>query len=211
MPTPLSSPDYWEARYRAGGTSGAGSIGRLARYKASTINHFINANSIASMIDFGCGDASQLELLELPARYVGVDVSQAAVALCRHRFPDLTFITPDALRTIPQAEMTIAMDVIYHLTEDEVFADTIRMLFSWASRFVIVYASNIDLTWPAAHVRHRQFTRHVAATEPDWRLLAHLPNPYPYDPAAPDITSFADFYIFGRDNAPCSIGIPSPA
>ena len=23
----------------------------------------------------------------------------------------------------------------------------------------------------------------VAATQPDWRLLAHLPNPYPYDPA----------------------------
>jgi hypothetical protein len=74
---------------------------------------------------------------------------------------------------------------------------------------VVIYASNIDAASPSPHVRHRRFTDHVAATEPDWRLLAHLPNPYPYDVASSNETSFADFFIYGRKDAPCSIVVPA--
>jgi hypothetical protein len=103
------------------------------------------------------------------------------------------------------------LDVIYHLIEDHVFAATMRTLFAWATRFVVIYASNLDAATPSPHVRHRRFTDHIAATEPDWRLLAHLPNPYPFDPASPDETSFADFFIYGRRDAPCSIVVPAQA
>jgi SAM-dependent methyltransferase len=202
------SGDYWEDRYRAGGTSGMGSIGRLARFKAGTINSFISENKIRSVIDLGCGDASQLSLLEVPADYVGVDVSLSALALCAARFPERRFVTQDGLNTIPPAELTLSLDVIYHLIEDSVFAATMHTLFAWATRFVVIYASNLDAAWPASHVRHRRFTDHVAATQPDWRLLAHLPNPYPYNPARPDDTSFADFFVYGRRGAGCSIRVP---
>jgi hypothetical protein len=37
----FSSGTYWESRYRSGGASGAGSLGRLARFKAGVINRFI--------------------------------------------------------------------------------------------------------------------------------------------------------------------------
>ena len=205
----FASGEYWESRYRAGGTSGMGSVGRLARFKAATINQFIAANGITSMIDLGCGDTSQLALLELPADYVGVDVSPAALARCAARFPERRFILPEALRTISPAALTLALDVIYHLIEDPVFAAAMRTLFAWATRFVVIYASNLDAASPSPHVRHRRFTDHVAATEPDWRLLAHLPNPYPYDVASPDETSFADFFIYGRRDAPCSIVVPA--
>ena len=211
MATPhaFSSGEYWEARYREGGTSGMGSAGRLARFKASTINRFIAGNSVSSVIDLGCGDTSLLALLELPADYVGVDVSPTALARCAARFPEMRFVTPDELRTVSPAELTLSLDVIYHLTEDTVFTTTMRILFAWAARFVVIYASNIDAASPSAHVRHRLFTGHVAATEPDWRLLAHLPNPYPYDAAHPDETSFADFFIYGRRDAACSIVVPA--
>jgi SAM-dependent methyltransferase len=186
-----------------------GSVGRLARFKADTVNGFIAGNRISSVIDLGCGDASLLAQLELPGDYVGVDVSPTALALCTARFPERRFVTPEDLRTVSPAELTLSLDVIYHLIEDSVFTNTIRTLFAWATRFVVIYASNIDATWPSAHVRHRRFTDHVAATEPDWRLLAHLPNPYPYDAARPDETSFADFFIYGRRGAPCSIVVPA--
>jgi hypothetical protein len=101
------------------------------------------------------------------------------------------------------------LDVIYHLIEDDTFAATMRSLFAWATRFVVLYASNVDAASPSPHVRHRRFTDHVAATERDWRLLAHLPNPYPYDPASPGETSFADFFIYGRKDEPCSIVVPA--
>ena len=207
--TPFSSGDYWDARYRAGGTSGMGSAGRLARFKAAVINGLITANDVRSVIDLGCGDASQLALLTLPADYVGVDVSPAALARCAARFPERRFVTPEALRTLPPAEVTLSLDVIYHLVEDTVFAATMRTLFAWAARFVVIYASNVDAAWSSPHVRHRRFTDHVAATEPDWRLLAHLPNPYPFDPASSDDTSFAEFFIYGRPDAACSIVVPA--
>jgi SAM-dependent methyltransferase len=205
----FSSGEYWESRYRAGGTSGMGSVGRLARFKAATINQFIAANNITSVIDIGCGDTSQLALLELPADYVGVDVSPAALARCSARFPGRRFILPGALQTCAPAELSLALDIIYHLIEDHVFATTMRTLFAWAKRFVVIYASNVDMASSSPHVRHRRFTDHIAATEPDWRLLAHLPNPYPFDPSYPDETSFADFFIYGRQDAPCSIVVPA--
>ena len=209
--TQFSSADYWDARYRAGGSSGMGSAGRLARFKAAVINGLVTGNAVRSVIDLGCGDGSQLALLNPPADYVGIDVSPTALARCGARFPERRFVTPDALRTLPPAEATLSLDVIYHLIEDSVFATTMRTLFAWATRFVVIYASNVDADWPAAHIRHRRFTDHVAATEPDWRLLAHLPNPWPYDPACPDDTSFAGFFIYGRPDAACAIVVPVAA
>lgn len=207
----VSSADYWENRYRQGGTSGAGSAGRLARFKAAIVNRFIAANRITSVIDFGCGDAAQLALLELPASYVGVDVSQTALARCAARFPDHEFVTPERLPTVSPAELTLSLDVLFHLIEDAVFIPAMCRLFSWSTRFVLIYASNSDAASPAPHVRHRRITDHVTATEPEWRLLAHLPNPYPFDPARPDQTSFADFFVYGRRDAGCTIVVPGPA
>ncbi len=204
----FSSIQYWEARYRANGTSGAGSAGRLARFKAGVVNHFIADNRITSMIDLGCGDGSQLALFDLPDDYTGVDASSTAVAACAARFPDRRFLTLDAVAEVPPAELTLSLDVVYHLTEDAVFTGYTRLLFGKATRFVMIYASNTDATWPAAHVRHRRFTDHVAANEPAWRLLAHLPNPFPHDPRRPDDTSFADFFVYGRPDSACMVHLP---
>ena len=206
--THFSSAAYWDARYRMGGTSGAGSSGHLAAYKAAFLNGFIAANAVASVIDLGCGDASQLALLRPPEKYLGVDISPAALARCAAAHPDRRFVIPDALTAEPPAELTLSLDVLYHLTEDAIFASTLQTLFTWATRFVVIYASNTDAAWPAPHVRHRRFTDRIAQTQPDWRLLAHLPNPFPYDPARPEETSFADFFIYGRPGKPCSIPVP---
>ena len=198
----FSSADYWEARYRAGGHSGAGSQGRLLAYKAAFINGFIAANRIASVIDFGCGDGQLLSLLDLTA-YTGVDVSLAALDACTARFPQHEFLSFSQLHRASIAELSISIDVIYHLVEDTAFLAYMEGLFTCANRFVIVYASNADLTWPAAHVRHRRFTDTVATLHPEWRMLAHIPNRHPFDPALPDVTSFADFYLFGHADEPC--------
>jgi len=206
---PFSSAAYWEARYRSGSDSGAGPSGALARYKADLVNAFIKANNVASMIDFGCGDASQLALLEPPADYVGVDIAPAAVSLCRSIFPDRRFISPDQLPSIPPAELTVALDVLFHLVEDAEFTTAMRSLFASATRYVVIYSSDLDATWPADHVRHRRFTTYVARSQPAWRLLAHLPNPRPYDPARPNDTSFADFFVYGRPGQGCLIPVPS--
>ena len=40
------SASYWELRYRNGGTSGAGSYGRLAEFKAEVLNEFVRVKGI---------------------------------------------------------------------------------------------------------------------------------------------------------------------
>jgi SAM-dependent methyltransferase len=198
----FSSAAYWEARYRQGGNSGAGSYGRLARFKAEVINALVAEERIGSVLDLGCGDGHLLSLLNLPA-YTGVDVSAAALARCAERFPQHRFVPFSALAREPAAELAMSIDVVFHLVEDSAFVRYMTALFAHATRFVLVYASNVEMAWPSPHVRHRRFTDHVAATQAAWRLVWHLPNRYPFDPALPDETSFADFFLFERrfDNA----------
>ena len=213
MNTGLSSAAYWEARYGGGGTSGSGSRGRLLTCKAALVNGLIADNAIRSVLDLGCGDGELAALLAAPA-YVGLDVSPTAVARCAARFagrPHMRFLTVDRAAEAPQAELTLSLDVMFHLVEDAAFATHLALLFGRTHRFVLIYSSNAEQGWPSPHVRHRRFTETVATTQPDWRLLAHLPNPYPFDPARPDETSFADFFLYGRSgraDGGCTVRAP---
>jgi hypothetical protein len=195
------SASYWETRYRAGGTSGAGSYGRLGEFKAEVLNDFVARKHIRSVIEFGCGDGAQLELARYP-EYVGVDIARASVNLCSQRFAGdrskrfyLTGALPEDLGTF---DLALSLDVIYHLTEDAVFDGYMRTLFAHADRYVAIYASNVETASNAAHVRHREFTKWIERHAPEWEASGHIPNRYPYDPNRPDETSFADFYFFTR-------------
>src|SRR5690348_2974605 len=72
------SATYWESRYVGGGSSGAGSYGQFADLKASVLNHFVEANGVTTVTEFGCGDGNQLSLMRYPS-YTGFDVSETVV------------------------------------------------------------------------------------------------------------------------------------
>ena len=195
------SANYWEERYASGGTSGAGSYGQLALFKAKVINSVVSENRIASVIEFGCGDGNQLKLANYP-HYVGFDVSSKAIDLCRENFESDTtksFFSLDAY-TNQSAELALSLDVIYHLVEDRVFEDYMRRLFAAGERFVIIYSSNTDDNYRVTvpHVRHRLFTEWVRANCKGWSLKTHTPNKYPGQGHGAK-SSFADFYIYQRD------------
>lgn len=194
------SREYWEERYRRGGTSGAGSYNRLARFKADFLNGFVEEHRIGSVVEFGSGDGAQLSLARYPT-YVGVDVSETVLQLARERFsadPSICFLHISEVTSSLAADLALSLDVIYHLVEDEVFECHMRQLFDSANRYVIVYSSNDESSWRSPHVRHRQFTSWVERNRPDFRLLRHVPNPYPFDPQDLQNTSFADFFVFER-------------
>ncbi|WP_206026917.1 methyltransferase domain-containing protein [Jiella endophytica] len=192
------SASYWEERYQNGGNSGPGSYGRLAEFKAEILNDFIRREAVTSVIEFGCGDGSQLALLDC-GDYLGVDVSVTAVEACRRRFAGddgkaFCLVADYASET---ADMTLSLDVVYHLVEDAVFDAYMRALFDAATRFVVVYASNHDAPGPSVHVRHRRFTDWIAANRPEWTLRDVVANRFPFkDDTAEE--SFADFHFFDR-------------
>jgi len=193
-----SSKDYWEARYAAGDDSGDGSYGKLAEFKARTLNDFVAEFKLQSVVEFGCGDGNQLKLAEYP-QYLGLDVSPTAVARCRRLFsddPSRTFSLLDDYQG-ERADLALSLDVLYHLVEDEVFADYLRRLFASAASHVCIYSSNYnDPPKVESHVRHRKFTSYVEEHFPTWRLLRSVPNAYPLD--LDPKGSFADFYFYER-------------
>lgn len=81
------SESYWIDRYQSGRTSGDGSYGQLAEFKAEIINAFVRNQNIRTIIEYGCGDGNQLMLSKYPA-YIGFDVSSDAVSMCKQTFFD---------------------------------------------------------------------------------------------------------------------------
>lgn len=194
------SEDYWVQRYKTGGNSGDGSYNKLAQFKAEILNAFVKDRHAATVIEYGCGDGNQLRLAEYKS-YLGFDVSDLAIAMCRKTFAgDVSkqFKLVGEYRG-ETAELTMSLDVVYHLVEDAVFESYIRRLFDSSSRFVIVYSSNKDEQEKvqSPHVKHRKFTRWVEENTIGWKLVQHIPNKYPYNGGKTE-GSFADFYIFEK-------------
>ena len=196
--TSRSSGQYWERRYRAGMTSGVGSYGVLSEFKAELLNAFVASNDVRTVLEFGCGDGNQLKLAAYPL-YLGLDVSKTAIDRCRERFEGddtKSFLWYDPARTINianflNADLTLSLDVLYHLVEDDVYWRYLRDLFSTSRRFVIIYSSDGEAKSAIPHVRHRPLTVDVARHCPEFRLLDRIANRYPEQ-------SFCSFFIYER-------------
>ncbi|MGG6895858.1 FkbM family methyltransferase [Rhizobium sp. BR 315] len=201
----FDSAKYWEHRYLAGGNSGAGSYNRSAEYKALILNAFVAEKQLGHVGELGSGDGNQLRYLNFE-NYTGFDVSRTAIDLCRSIHgsrPGCTFVwlgepQLEMSRYNEAFELTLSLDVIFHLIEEDVYRAYIERLFAMSRRYVIVYASNHDGPdrHGAIHVRNRRFTDDVARWLPEWKLLKHVDNPYKHP-----LISEADFFVFGKDEA----------
>lgn len=179
---------YWEHRYAHGGTSGAGSYGAAARWKASVVNRWVAELGATSVVDLGCGDGNQLALASYP-RYLGLDRSSTAVRRCITRFRGDA--TKSFLRYEPgqladpagwlRGDLALSMEVVFHLVEDDVFEDYMRRLFDSAERYVVVCSNNAaggdGRNGLAPHLRYREFTAWVQQHRPEWELLCREDPP----------------------------------
>ena len=196
----FDSQVYWEKRYARGKHSGAGSRGKLAEFKSAVLNEFVAKNQIGTVIEYGCGDGYQLSLANYP-QYIGFDVSVTAVQVCRKLFAN------DATKSFKEmqdyggetADLTLSLDVIYHLVEDEVYEAYMDRVFFSANRFVIIYSSNCESLnrIEPRHMKHRRFSAWIEDNAKDWKLIDHIPNKYP-STGINDDGSFSDFYVYKR-------------
>jgi len=191
------SVTYWERRYQRGRNSGAGSYNQLASFKARVLNNFVIENQIQSIIEFGCGDSNQLTLAKYPA-YIGLDVSQTAIEMCKVAFANdtkksfylyhpLSFVDHHNLFV---AELGLSIDVLYHLVEDDIYYTYLDHLFNAATKYIIIYSSNYDGSISLPHIKHRLFYPDVKARYSSWELVNKIDNPNNH--------SSADFYFFAN-------------
>ncbi|OJY86100.1 MAG: hypothetical protein BGP23_04705 [Lysobacterales bacterium 66-474] len=196
------SSKYWEDRYRLGGESGEGSRGMNAEYKASVINRFIAEHDVRSLIEFGCGDGVQLDMFNASA-YIGVDVSRTVIQQCRTRFSNDAskrfILTNDYVGE--GGDLSLSLDVIFHLVEDPVYNTYLERLFAAAERYVLIYSTSTDLRDTGVpHVRHRDVAADVRRLFPQFERMApeeeRLPPPVRFDRGLP-----TRFFMYQRQGA----------
>ena len=162
---------YWQKRYASGRTSGAGSYGAHAEYKSSVINEIVEREGIQSVLEFGCGDGNQLTYYRFP-RYVGLDVTQEAVDMCSAKFMDdstksFQHFTPGEHLTLGSFDMTMAIEVLMHVTRDEDYFLTLQALLDNSLRWVLL----LDPLWPllkyekGSHEKHRKLLKFLQELE----------------------------------------------
>jgi hypothetical protein len=174
------------------------------------------------MIDLGCGDGSQLELLRV-GQYQGFDIAPKAVELCTQKYQtdvSKSFALYDPSKPhwsrSASAELAVSLDVIYHLLENKTYNMYLKTIFNFAQKYVVIYANNTDEQneGSAKHLRFHKFTNWVKSNRPDWVLAGYVPNRYPFRTDDADNTSFADFYIFSKKeklDPDFSVFFPDPA
>ena len=193
----IKFPEYWENRYALGGNSGSGSYGKLQAFKAYVINSFIQENNVKTIIEFGCGDGNQLSSFNF-STYIGLDISKTAVQICQKKFKGDTnkifqiydFEHFDDNIFSGKLDVSLSLDVIYHIIDDRAFEIYMRHLFSIPNRYVVIYSTNFNSDL-MGHIRHRLFTKWVEDKLPDWQLINRIKNLYPQE-------TKADFFIYKR-------------
>lgn len=202
------SDRYWEERYAAGGTSGPGSYGAAAKWKAQVVNDWVHELGATSVIDWGCGDGHQLTLADYP-RYLGVDRSPSAVKRCISLFendPTKSFMTyrADELHDPAgwlRADLALSMEVIFHLTEEETYVDYMDRLFNSARAFVVICSNDESGTEEGPTERHWRFTEWVETNAPQWTLRERIEPPE-------DLDAMSQMYLFTNDS-PGTLGAES--
>jgi SAM-dependent methyltransferase len=195
----MDTATYWEERYRAGQTSGLGSYGDFADFKAEVINSFLLEKKIETVLDLGCGDGHQASLLRVP-HYTGFDISPESIRICRDLFKDkenMEFFDYFELHKLKTYDLTLSLDVIFHLLEDDTFTNYMKALFSHASKYVVIYSSNKEVP-QTGHVRQHCFSNWKRMGAKQWKLIRKINNRYPFDPKK-GTGSMSKFYIYEKE------------
>ena len=164
----FSSLKYWENRYKDGPNFG-NNYDEGVKIKAGFVNKFIKEKGIKKVFDYGCGDGRQSKYIEAD-EYIGVELSETALRRCKELNPDKKFypakdIVP-VLREF-KPDLCLSLWVISHLTEDSLYEEYMKNLFS-SERFVLIHSLNQDKIYPALYQKDRNFTKDIGK---EWKLL----------------------------------------
>ena len=175
---------YWDKRYRYGGESGAGSVGAYRKWKWSIIDKYVKVKE-KTVLDVGCGDITFLKGKRFKG-YLGLDISPTIIKRNQKKRPDLLFDTVDVTQIrfiVPQFEVLLCMDLLFHIMDDDDFEDLLGNLNHLAGEwlFLINWCKNPLLYLKDDHQYFRDLTLWFDRL-PDLELVAtHQKKGDPYN------------------------------
>lgn len=130
-----------------------------------------------SVLEFGCGIGRLARCFD-PGRYVGVDISEHAIAVARQSLPSHRFVVIGASGPLAPAAVTLAHTVLLHVSDEALQAVVDR----FESPRVIV-SEILGKHWRRPGnppVFNREMSDYEAAFAPRYRLAARHSRPYPH-------------------------------
>lgn len=160
---PLST-QFWCDRYARGESDSS------ANLYGDFLPQFLRSRKVTTVLDYGCGDGHQTRFFvgACPV-YVGIDPSRDAIEQCRKRISarkgDSTFfLTVDEFRVHLKWDVTLSLNVLPFLDEDEVRSEYLQRLFEWSHLYVIIF-------YPVHHRRRPSVLQWIEQeTASGWRL-----------------------------------------
>ena len=140
---------FWNNRYeklpKLG--SGIGSRGNCLKEKIYILKQIFNFNENKSVLDVGCGDLEVVKNFNLK-HYTGIDISKAAIDLCKQKKPEWNFLLGDILQlNLDLADIVICFDVLIHQPSKQKYLDIVKKLSELCKDKLIVAAYNTPPTF----------------------------------------------------------------
>lgn len=163
---------YWNDRYVSGRDSGAGSYGLEAQYKASVINEVISKTGAKVIHEVGVGDGNNLQYYDIKESYIGYDISREAINLCLQKFSgDTRYSFTTDKHILINADLCLCLDVLFHQVQDELYQETLDLLFKTNAKSVLIYSyDSDDNNGMSAHMKMRKVSVDICKYT-DYELL----------------------------------------
>ena len=167
---PLSTK-FWCDRYRDGYSDPSTNL------YGDFLPQFLTARKLSTVLDYGSGDGHQTRFF-LPACpvYVGIDPSSHAIEQCKARMTRMPrrsttfFVTMKEWMSSEWAhstwDVTLSLNVLPFLDEDEVRVGYLAQLFSWSHLYVVIC---YPLSQRASR-RRADMMEWITTSCPGWRL-----------------------------------------
>ena len=168
----VNSSSYWESRYKTGGNSGWGSHDiEHVKFKFDYVNNLIDKHQCKKIFDYGCGDANQMKGFDGYETYLGYDVSKFIIEKNKLSNNEFVEFTSDInILSDKSFDLSISLDVVYHLVEDVVYMDYLKRLFN-SSNLVTIYTTDISGKNNAPHCEFRSINQYVENNQKDFKLV----------------------------------------
>lgn len=143
--------NYWDKRYKNGGDSGKGSIGRHRDWKWHVIEKY--AGSVNHVADIGCGDLSFWNGRDC-LDYIGLDLSKVIYQKNILKRPRWLFFNHNASKYNSEisGDIVFCLDCLFHILDEFEYKQTISNLCKYSSDWIFIFTwrKNPFTTWKYA-------------------------------------------------------------
>lgn len=131
--------NYWDTRYRNGGSSSDHDITVSRAWKQRVITEY--AGHLDAVVDVGCGDLTFWAAGVRPRAYTGIDISPSIIEENRRAHPDWTFHCSPAEVPVPgvSGRVVICQDMLFHVMDDAAYRQILRNLTRYAEEWLFIF------------------------------------------------------------------------